>query len=460
MTEFLLYLAKLSLVISFIYGAYQLFLKRSTHFAWNRAYLIVGILIAFLLPFWPVSSTVISIPSFAELDIESLGQATEGGEQAGFAERIDWSLWLGWAYMLGLGLMVLRLIKIDGQIRRLIRASSKEEHPRFTLLRSSGIKAPFSFYRYVFLPASSPKSKATDLIISHEQAHIEEKHSFDILLLEFFLLFQWFNPIAWMYKKSLLAIHEYQADQSVMASGVSKSDYQLLLLEQGAGSQRFALANAFNEFTTVKRIKMMNQNRSSKWSRIKFLFLLPILGLSLYSFKALPSSSNIIANITGKKLIQGHVIMAEDQSPIAGATILVKESSIGTLTNEAGYFEIMIPENSSATLVFSFIGLESHEVVMEESGIIRVELGKQKSKSSFFKSGKAEVDLGKDLEVMSTKEKAPLIILDGKEVSKGFKMDALEPDDIESVNVIKGEKAIEEYGEKGRNGVIKITTKK
>ncbi|MEM6346662.1 MAG: carboxypeptidase-like regulatory domain-containing protein [Bacteroidota bacterium] len=460
MTEFLIYLTKLSLVISFVYGAYQLFLKRSTHFAWNRSFLLVGVLLAFSLPFWPVSNTINFIPNSVDLDIGSIGQSGSVGGEVGFAERIDWSFWLGWSYLLGLGLMLLRLVKIDGQIRSLIRASVKEEHPRFTLLRSSGIKAPFSFYRYVFLPASSPPNKATELIISHEQAHIEGRHSFDILLLEFLLLFQWFNPFAWLYKRSLLAIHEYQADQSVMERGASKSDYQLLLLEQGAGSQRFALANAFNEFTTVKRIKMMNQNRSSKWSRIKFLFLIPILGLSLYSFKALPSSNEIVANITGKTLIQGHVIMAADQSPIAGATILVKESSIGTLTNEAGYFEIMIPENSSSTLVFGFIGLESHEVVMQESGIIRVELDRERSKHSFFKSGKAEVDLSKDLQNMSAKEKSPLIILDGKEVTKGFKMDTMSPDDIESVNVIKGEKAIEQYGEKGRNGVVEITTKK
>ncbi|MEL7531996.1 MAG: carboxypeptidase-like regulatory domain-containing protein, partial [Bacteroidota bacterium] len=404
-------------------------------------------------------STAVFLPSAIDLNIESISQGLGEVDQAGLAERFDWSLWLGWAYIIGLGVMLLRLVKMDGQIRQLIRASAKEEYPRFTLLRSSGIKAPFSFYRYVFLPASSPKNKATELIISHEQAHIEERHSFDILLLEFLLLFQWFNPIAWLYKRSLLAVHEYQADQSVMESGVSKADYQLLLLEQGAGSQRFALANAFNEFTTVKRIKMMNQNRSSKWSRIKFLFLLPILGLSLYSFKALPSSTEMVANITGKTLIQGHVIMAGDQSPIAGATILVKESSVGTLTNEAGYFEIAIPEGSSSTLVFSFIGLSSHEVKLTESGIIRVELSKSSSKHSFFKSGQEEPNIGKEIKLMSEKEKAPLIILDGKEVGKGFEMNSISPDDIESVNVIKGDKAVKKYGEKGRNGVVLITTK-
>jgi len=464
MTEFLLYLAKVSLVISFIYGAYQLFLKRSTHFVWNRTFLITGILLAFLLPFWPISHGASFIPIGLDLSIDTPDGGLGGVEGAGLAERFDWSLWLGVIYIIGLGFMLFRLAKIVGQIRRLLQGSAKEEYPKFTLIRSPRIESPFSFYRYVFLPASTPQTEASDLIISHEQAHIEGRHSLDILLLEFFLLFQWFNPLAWMYKRNLLAIHEYLADQAVMESGIEKSDYQLLLLEQSAGSQRFALANAFNEFTTIKRIKMMNQNKSSKWSKIKYLLLLPILGLSLYSFKALPNSSTeIIANITGQRVIKGHVLRASDQSPIAGAAILIKESSVGTLTNSSGYFEIMLPENSSSTLTFSFVGLASYQVKVAESGVLRVELAESEAsaKHSFLKSGEGEdANLGKTLNLMREDAKAPLMILDGKEVKEGFEMDSLSPDDIESVSVIKGDKAIEEYGEKGRYGVVVIQMKK
>jgi bla regulator protein BlaR1 len=49
--------------------------------------------------------------------------------------------------------------------------------------------------------------------------------------------------------------------------------------------------------------------------------------------------------------------------------------------------------------------------------------------------------------------------VDGKEVKKDV-VDTLNPDDIESVNVLKGDAAIKKYGEKAKNGVIEITTKK
>lgn len=461
MNEFLIYIAKGSLVISFVYACYQLLLKANTHFAWNRAFLLVGILASILLPLWPVSSSL-SLQSASVMGVDLLALASDSVEQAGLAERVDWGLWLGVTYLLGLFFMLFRISKIDTQIRKIIQSAPHEHHPQFILLRSELIQSPFSFYRYIFLPLGMEKSKEADWIIAHEKAHINGRHSLDILLIEFFLLFQWFNPMAWGYKKSLLAVHEYLADQSLIQSGINKSNYQLLLLEQSVGSQRFALANAFNEFTTIKRIKMMNQNKSSKWSRLKYLLLLPVLGLSLYSFKTLPSSTELMANITGQKVIKGHVVNAEDQSPIVGATVLVKESNVGILTNQEGYFEIMVPENSSTTLVFSFIGLADYQVKLANSGVLKVQLGKtmSSSKHSFFSPDKIEIDLNKEIKLRSDDAKAPLIILDGKEVKAGFDMDSINPDNIASVNVIKGEKALETYGEKGQNGVIEIITKK
>ena len=60
---------------------------------------------------------------------------------------------------------------------------------------------------------------------------------------------------------------------------------------------------------------------------------------------------------------------------------------------------------------------------------------------------------------ISASEKT-LVIIDGKEADSTTALDDLDPSNIDKMEVLKGEKAVEKYGEKAKNGVILITTKK
>ncbi|MEL6653640.1 MAG: carboxypeptidase-like regulatory domain-containing protein, partial [Bacteroidota bacterium] len=327
-----------------------------------------------------------------------------------------------------------------------------------SLLKSDQIKAPFSFLRYIFLPKTTPEQDAS-VIIAHEQAHIKQRHSVDIVLLEVFLLLQWFNPIAWRYKKSLLTLHEYLADRSTLEQGVDKSRYQLLLLKQSAGKKAFALANAFNEVTSINRIKMMNQTRSTQWSRLKFLLLLPLLGLSLYSFQILPQSDALIFNGEDEIIIKGQVLAATDHNPIAGAAVLVENTKIGTLTDENGKFLVRIPAGSPAKIAFSFVGMATHNIEMDRSGVVTVFMAASAENSSHTVST-APVKLSPSEEKAIKPAKRPLMVVDGVIADDSFDKESIDPSNIESIEVLKGESAVAIYGEKGRNGVVIITTKK
>ena len=83
-------------------------------------------------------------------------------------------------------------------------------------------------------------------IIEHEYVHIKQYHTFDILLLELILILQWFNPFVWPYKGSLKEIHEYLADDGVIAQGYDPAGYQMLILEQSVGVKLFGYSNSFN----------------------------------------------------------------------------------------------------------------------------------------------------------------------------------------------------------------------
>ena len=93
-------------------------------------------------------------------------------------------------------------------------------------------------------------------IVEHEQAHIRLRHSWDLLLAQACIVVQWFNPAAWLVKQELQNIHEYEADEAVLASGVNAKEYQLLLIKKAVGSRLYSLANSLNHSSLKKRITM------------------------------------------------------------------------------------------------------------------------------------------------------------------------------------------------------------
>jgi hypothetical protein len=151
---------------------------------------------------------------------------------------------------------------------------------------------PFSFGSSVFI--NRHLHTVTDLqeIIRHEFVHIKQKHSFDIIWSEILCLFNWFNPFAWLLKKSIRQNLEFIADNKVLENGLSKKEYQYLLLKV-TGNNQYSIATQFNFSSLKKRIAMMNKLKSAKANLLRFLFMLPMLAVILLSFrKQIESSFN------------------------------------------------------------------------------------------------------------------------------------------------------------------------
>jgi TonB-dependent SusC/RagA subfamily outer membrane receptor len=168
--------------------------------------------------------------------------------------------------------------------------------------------------------------------------------------------------------------------------------------------------------------------------------------------------------------VTGQVLDA-DGKPIAGATIVQKEGKQGTVTDMNGNFVLIADYNSE--LKVGYIGKEEVSVKLSELPATKgkpvlITLSDDAGKS------KQDVDTVKKLTVVVRDdgndplkakfpnnllgEKAsPLYIVDGQEVSS---MDHLNPDDIESISVLKDKSATSIYGEKGKTGVVIIKTKK
>ena len=188
-------------------------------------------------------------------------------------------------YLYLAGLLITLLVLVHGlfSVLMLFRKAKSIKTEGYRLLVIEKEIAAFSFGRTVII-SQKDYSEHRQPILTHEQAHIQLNHFFDLLLLEIVRIFHWFNPFVYWLIREMKEIHEFQADHFTLNKGIDATQYQLLIIKKGVGPQRFALANSFNYCQIKKRIVMMNmqkQNRVWSWKVVAFL---PIVALLLMAF--------------------------------------------------------------------------------------------------------------------------------------------------------------------------------
>jgi TonB family protein len=159
----------------------------------------------------------------------------------------------------------------------LIIRSPKRKMSGCTAVFTGRDQGSFSFFRYAFFPN---ENVAPD-IMRHEMSHISHHHSWDILFAELMMILQWFNPFIYLYKKELQSLHEYQADRDVVATGVDKKNYMMLILQQCTAVDFSRMSNNFSLILTKKRIKMITRNEKAKGLWWRLLATVPVLAVLL-----------------------------------------------------------------------------------------------------------------------------------------------------------------------------------
>ncbi len=203
--------------------------------------------------------------------------------------------------------------------------------------------------------------------------------------------------------------------------------------------------------------------------------------------------------------ITGRVVNAESSEPLPGVNIVEKGTTNGTVTDARGSFSLNVSDN--AVLIFSFIGFVTQEIpagnrtvldiLMKEDTKSLGELtvigyGTQKSTqvtSSISKVKASDIDerpIGRLDQAMAGKlagvqvqevsgapgrglavkvrgvgsinnSTAPLYVVDGYPINSG--LDNINPNDIESIEVLKDAASAAIYGSRGSNGVVLVTTR-
>ena len=419
---FFVYILKSSVCLAVFYLFYRLLLSRETFHRFNRVALLSILLLSCLLPLvevtvekqtevhqtmmtleqWLMLADMMNTTNVAELQIEEV--------------TVTWIQVALLVYLAGILLFAFRngysLLKLGN----LLRSGRKEDLSKYTdggekvtLIVHDHDIAPFSWMKYIVISQKDLDENGREILI-HELAHIQNRHSWDLLVADICIFFQWFNPASWLLKQELQNIHEYEADETVIEKGVDAKQYQLLLIKKAVGTRLYSMANSFNHSKLKKRITMMLKEKSNPWARLKYLYVLPLAAIAVTAF-ARPEISEKVEEISAVKVND----LAE-----------------------------IVEKKSEENVVKELVDTTKNKVVVVGY--------RTEKKDSVLTSGKKKVAIS--VQGISDEGK-PLVIINGKESDREV-VNALNPECIESVSVIGPEKAIKVYGEKAKDGVMDI----
>ena len=281
-----MYIIHSSLILAVFYLFYKLLCSRDTLHRFNRGLLLLILALSAVLPFIHIDLPTISQEAsavFEELtmtieptEIVTSGVATTEQAAPTLWQQIPWNAVFIGFYIIGLAVCLARFVSSLLSIVRLIRKSQRQVLPDDTILITHDKPyGPFSWMRYIIVSAQDLNDNR-DMILAHERAHIRLGHSWDLLLAQLCATVQWFNPAAWLLKRELEAIHEYEADSHTLRQGFDARQYQLRLFEAATGVKFNTITNNFNNCSTKKRIIMMMKKQTSPWALLKALYVLPV----------------------------------------------------------------------------------------------------------------------------------------------------------------------------------------
>ena len=261
---------------------------------------------------WDVifSSSEVSVPVVAEP--EKIETHESHFKESVVIEKVPvWIKATAVIYIIGVLFLIIRQAVMYIQVARIILRSRAVDASLYgcesiSLRVHSGKEKPFSWFRWVVVSEDDLGDGAREILI-HETAHARAGHSWDIMLADAVIIMQWFNPLAWIMKNSLKDIHEFEADEAVINSGVNAREYQLLIIKKAVGARLYSIANSFNHSLTKKRITMMCKEKSKKWRCAKALYIVPVAAIAVLTFstveaanpatdETLPKGSEFVAN--------------------------------------------------------------------------------------------------------------------------------------------------------------------
>ncbi|MCW4467723.1 M56 family metallopeptidase [Flavobacterium sp. MFBS3-15] len=533
MENFIIYMAKACGLIALFFIAYHALLKKETFFNSNRWFLLAGLFTAAAMPLLVYTKTIWVDPApFAEtasrtVTLEQLmlykqyqEQLTAGAISQPETITINWFDVLGGIYLAGVALFAIRFVLDFLAIRRILGGNIVVKDGRFRLIDSEKAQSPFSFFNYIVFNSAQLKQEELEGIIIHEKVHSSQKHSLDMIISQLFCIAFWFNPLMWMYKKSISQNLEFIADAGAIKLMEDKQAYQKTLLKITVQPDCINLTNHFYQSLIKKRIVMLNKKRSKSLNSWKYATMLPLLAAFMLVFQVktvaqekqsvkqavkladtqvkfaieinkdtqddeLEQSKQLIKDEYNADVNYENVTRNLDKE-ITGIKVTVKDKGQSQVYEVAGHqpiapFTIEIEKGNSGRNTITFGNS------LGQGNFVRAQAFRIDSDGDFedFKKDSTRVQkhkiiksYGMNSDMMPQMPQMPaspeghwsvnslkigdtdmLIVINGVKQKKGNPIKLPLGQEIAELNMLKGKEAKKKYGKEGKEGAVEIITK-
>lgn len=384
------YLLQVNVYLVLFYGFYWLVLRGETFHQLNRWYLVAAAALSFFIPVWEsdwvqrwfvterVHQTI-----YTYYNPQTVFVTTLRPEEPAF--RLTWGDAFAFVYIAGvlgaLGKFGYQIAHLERLLRRRKRANNRQA---------------FSFFGHLFVGKALDKR---DTILAHERVHVRQLHSADVLLFELILIFNWFNPVVYLYRRSVRHLHEFIADEVASRCEATKADYAMLLFSQQFGVETNQLVNPFFSTSLLKRrILMLQKPRSRRTALLKYGLTAPLFGLMLVMSSASVAENPVLQTIENRVGSSQAIVdkpVQDDENTITGrvtdeagkplAKVIIEQqpnSNLGIrdVTNEDGKFVFLRSEQASSAR-FSLPGYETSQVPLGTQKQFEIRLIKKTSVS-------------------------------------------------------------------------------
>jgi TonB-dependent SusC/RagA subfamily outer membrane receptor len=464
-TELFMYLLKSMILSGIFFGYYTLFLKNTIYHAYNRFYLLASMALSLAIPFFKLSmfSVTEEQAAGAKQLLIYLTQLPASPVQEAY---IDWEIIV---IAVISSLFVCYLVYSVVRIFRLKAMNSKTQMGEFTFIETDLDEAPFSFFSNLFWKKSiSIEDECGRKILQHELSHIREKHSWDRLFSQLICSVFWMNPFNWIIQKELQNIHEFIADRDAVGTGEVDA-FAKMLLQTYYGNHFLNPSHSFYYSSIKRRIIMLTTSNVPKYAYLRKVAVLPMLAFILALFSIQLSAQEAKEN---KAEAQSTAAKDQRQAKIDQRQAKIDQKQAAIDQRQAAIDQIQAEIDQKQAKVDYELAMPDQGIFLTPSDIKSMNVDTNSMIIRGTRNGK-DVTVTVDgpnenttlkgniieLKGLYGQKNNPLIVIDGV-ITSEMNLKNMNPNNIQSINVLKGEKATAKYAEKGANGVIEITTKK
>lgn len=438
MEEIWIYLGKVAVGIMVFHAGFRYLFREWKNFRFNRIYLLGSMVIPFLLPLITFTIVREAAPGFAyatnSSDVAGLTPITEPKTTFSFS-----SIMLI-IYLSGMVFFLMRLLAGHLKAMTILKKSPKQQMDRITLYIYQEEIHPFAFFSKIVIPRSAFSLPAFPMILQHETVHVRERHWVDNLLSEIICAIQWFNPFAWLMKKAIKTNLEFQADEKAV-TGFDAETYQMALVSMANKEGIGSFLTAINSSDLKTRIKMMNKKTGNKFAVARQLAVLPLLAI-------------LVMGLAGREEI--NVILQPDMD--AKGEITLSSQFSGNERQEGT--TLRINRSTKPLYIVNHVEMDNIDHISPDR-IESISVLKENSAIAHYgekgKNGAVIITLKGELTQEDRQKDKPLILVNG--FATDSNINDINPEDIESINVLKGSTAVAKYGELAKEGAIEITLK-